>query len=151
MVDAITGFVVAKMGNYLIEEASMLMGVSDDLQEMKTELMCIQGYLKDDGDREREDEASKVWTKLVLDIAYDIEDVLDSYNLKVEERSQRRGLLRRFTNKIGEKMDTYNIVDDIKTLKRRILDITRKRVTYGIGNFIEHQGDNTSSLRIRQL
>lgn len=117
MVDAITGFVVGKMGNYLIEEASILMGIKDELEELKAELTCIRGYLKDVEAREREDEVSKEWTKLVLDIAYDVEDVLDSYNLKVELRSQRQGLIR-LTNKIGEKIDAYNIVSDIKTLKR---------------------------------
>nr|ACN56775.1 disease resistance protein RPP13 variant [Arabidopsis thaliana] len=151
MVDAITEFVVGKIGNYLIEEASMLIGVKDDLEELKTELRCIHGYLKDVEAREREDEASKEWSKLVLDFAYDVEDVLDTYHLKLDERSQRRGL-RRLTNKIGRKMDAYNIVDDIKILKRRILDITRKRETYGIGGLKEPQGGgNTSSLRVRQL
>ncbi|CDY18643.1 BnaA09g07520D [Brassica napus] len=37
MVDAITGYVVGKMGDYLIKEASMLMTVRDDLEELKTE------------------------------------------------------------------------------------------------------------------
>lgn len=151
MVDAITGFVVGKIGNYLIEEASMLFGVKDDLEELKTELTCIHGYLKDVEAREREGEASKEWTKLVLDIAYDVDDVLDCYNLKAEERSQRRGLMR-MTNKIGEMIDAYNIGDEIRNLKRRILDVTRKRETYGIGNFNEPRvRENTSSFRVRQL
>ncbi|CAE6075314.1 unnamed protein product [Arabidopsis arenosa] len=151
MVDAITEFVVGKIGNYLIEEASMLMGVKDDLEELKRELTCIQGYLRDVEAREREDEVSKEWTKLVLDFAYDVEDVLDTYHMKLEERSQRRGL-RRLTNKIGRKIDAYNVVDDIRILKRRILDITRKRETYGIGSLKEPQErGNTSSLRVRQL
>nr|AAS93948.1 disease resistance protein RPP13 variant [Arabidopsis thaliana]AAS93949.1 disease resistance protein RPP13 variant [Arabidopsis thaliana]AAS93950.1 disease resistance protein RPP13 variant [Arabidopsis thaliana]AAS93951.1 disease resistance protein RPP13 variant [Arabidopsis thaliana] len=151
MVDAITEFVVGKIGNYLIEEASMFMAVKEDLEELKTELTCIHGYLKDVEAREREDEVSKEWSKLVLDFAYDVEDVLDTYHLKLEERSQRRGL-RRLTNKIGRKMDAYSVVDDIKILKRRILDITRKRETYGIGGLKEPQGGgSTSSLRVRQL
>lgn len=151
MVDAIIGFAVGRKGNYLNEEAWMLIGIKDELEELKTELTCIQGYLKDVEAREREDEASKGWTKLVLDIAYDVEDVLDSYNLKAEERSQRRGLAR-LTNKISRKIDAYNIIDDIRTLKRRILDVTRKRQTYGIGNFSEPRGGgNTSNLRVRQL
>lgn len=140
------------MGNYLIEEASILMGIKDELEELKAELTCIRGYLKDVEAREREDEVSKEWTKLVLDIAYDVEDVLDSYNLKVEQRSQRQGLMR-LTNKIGEKIDAYNIVSDIKTLKIRVLDVTRKRETYGIGNFNESRtGEGTSTfLTMRQL
>lgn len=60
MADAITGFLVGKIGGYLLKEASMLMGVRDDLEELKTELMCIQGYLKDVVAREKEDDASKV-------------------------------------------------------------------------------------------
>ena len=151
MVDAIAGFVVGKIGNYLIEEASTLMAVKDDLEELKTELTCIQGYLKDVEAREREDEVSKEWTKLVLDIAYDVEDVLDSYLMKLEERSQRRGV-KRWTNKIGRKIDAYSIVDGIRTLKRRILDVTRKRETYGIGNFSEPRGgEKNLNLRVRQL
>ncbi|CAN7072989.1 unnamed protein product [Brassica oleracea var. botrytis] len=122
MVDAITGFIVGKMGDYLIKEASMLMTVKDDLEELKTELTCIHCYLKDVEAREREDEVSKEWTKMVLDIAYDVEDVLDTYFLKFKERSQR-------------------------SLKRRILDITRKRETYGIGRFKELGGDMATSSR----
>ncbi|KAF2579606.1 hypothetical protein F2Q68_00005466 [Brassica cretica] len=115
MVAAITGFVVAKMGNYLIDEISMLIGVKDDLEELKTELTCIQ------------------------DIAYDVEDVLDCYNLKTVQRSQRRGLMR-LIKIFGETMDSYRITDDIGSLKRRISDVTRKRETYGIGNFNECRG-----------
>ncbi|KAL1220239.1 Disease resistance protein RPP13 [Cardamine amara subsp. amara] len=154
MVDAITGLVVGKIGGYLMEEASMLMGVKDELEELKTELTCIQGYLKDVEAREAEDKVSKEWTKLVLDIAFDVEDVLDTYILKVEERSQKRGWMRILINKIGEKMDAYNIVDDIRILKKRILDVTRKRETYGIGSFNEPRGGEsiiTPGMRVRQL
>ncbi|KAF2534948.1 hypothetical protein F2Q68_00019094 [Brassica cretica] len=130
------------MGDYLIKEASMLMTVRDDVEELKTELTCIHCYLRDVEAREREDEVSKEWTKMVLDIAYDVEDVLDTYFLKFKERSQRKGLMR-LANKIGEKKD---IGDDIRSLKRRLVDITRKRQTYGIGRFKE-----VTSSRVRQL
>ncbi|CAN8277989.1 unnamed protein product [Cochlearia groenlandica] len=150
MVDAITGFVLWKIGNYLIDEASMLMGVKDDLEELKTELTCIQGFLKDVQARGREDEVPKEWTNLVRDIAYDIEDVLDSYFLKIKERSLRPGLFG-LTNKIGEKKDAYKIVDDIKTLKRRILDVTRKREAYSIGALNEHGGGEASISSMREL
>ncbi|KAF2573552.1 hypothetical protein F2Q70_00000711 [Brassica cretica] len=137
--------VLRKMGDYLIKEASMLMTVRDDVEELKTELTCIHCYLRDVEAREREDEVSKEWTKMVLDIAYDVEDVLDTYFLKFKERSQRKGLMR-LANKIGEKKDAYNIGDDIRSLKRRLVDITRKRQTYGIGRFKE-----VTSSRVRQL
>ncbi|CAF2037614.1 unnamed protein product [Brassica napus] len=146
MVDAITGYVVGKMGDYLIKEASMLMTVRDDLEELKTELTCIHCYLRDVEAREREDEVSKEWTKMVLDIAYDVEDVLDTYFLKFKERSQRKGMMR-LANKIGEKKDAYNIGDDIRSLKRKLLDITRKRQAYGIGRRFKE----VTSWRVRQL
>uniref|UniRef100_M4F7R2 Disease resistance protein n=1 Tax=Brassica campestris TaxID=3711 RepID=M4F7R2_BRACM len=146
MVDAITGYVVGKMGDYLIKQASMLMTVRDDLEELKTELTCIHCYLRDVEAREREDEVSKEWTKMVLDIAYDVEDVLDTYFLKFKERSQRKGLMR-LANKIGEKKDAYNIGDDIRSLKRKLLDITRKRQAYGIGRRFKE----VTSWRVRQL
>ncbi|WZZ27285.1 hypothetical protein YC2023_010686 [Brassica napus] len=53
----------------------------------------------------------------------------------------------RLANKIGEKKDAYNIGDDIRSLERRILDITRKRETYGIGRFKELGGDMATSSR----
>ena len=133
------------MGDYLIKEASLLMTVRDDVEELKTELTCIHCYLRDVEAREREDEVSKEWTKMVLDIAYDVEDVLDTCFLKFKERPQRKGLMR-LANKIGEKKDAYNIGDDIRSLKRRLVDITRKRQTYGIGRFKE-----VTSSRVRQL
>ncbi|KAH0909004.1 hypothetical protein HID58_032325 [Brassica napus] len=91
MVDAITGYVVGKMGDYLIKQASMLMTVRDDLEELKTELTCIHCYLRD----------------------------------ITEERFD----------------------DDIRSLKRRLLDITRKRHAYGIGRRFKE----VTSWRVRQL
>ncbi|CAA0384699.1 unnamed protein product [Arabidopsis thaliana] len=149
MVDAITEFVVGKIDNYLIEEAPMLIGVKDDLEELKTELTCIQVYLKNVEVCDKEDEVSKEWTKLVLDIAYDVEDVLDTYFLKLEKRLHRLGLMR-LTNIISDKKDAYNILDDIKTLKRRTLDVTRKLEMYGIGNFNEHRVVASTS-RVREV
>ncbi|CAF1717031.1 unnamed protein product [Brassica napus] len=86
------------MGDYLIKEASMLMTVRDEVEELKTELTCIHCYLRDVEAREREDEVSKEWS------------------------------------------------DDIRSLKRRLVDITRKRQTYGVGRFKE-----VTSSRVRQL
>ncbi|CAN8254961.1 unnamed protein product [Cochlearia groenlandica] len=151
MVDAIAGFVVGTIGNYLIEEAHMLRGVKDDLELLKTELTCIQGYLKDAEDQEREDQSLKGWKKLVIDIAYDIEDVLDTCKLKAHKRSQRRGI-KRLANIIGKKKDAYIIVDNIKILRNRIDDVTRKRETYGIRNLSEPRaGESASRLKVRQL
>ncbi|KAG2278114.1 hypothetical protein Bca4012_041579 [Brassica carinata] len=97
------------MGDYLIKEASMLMTVRDEVEELKTELTCIHCYLRDVEAREREDEVSKEWNW-------------------------------------PTKKDAYNIGDDIRSLKRRLVDITRKRRTYGIGRFKE-----VTSSRVRQL
>ncbi|CAN7022121.1 unnamed protein product, partial [Brassica rapa subsp. trilocularis] len=46
--------------------------------------------------------------------------------------------------------DSYRITDDMGSLKRRISDLTRKRETYGIGNFNEppQGGGNISSLKM---
>ncbi|CAN8278052.1 unnamed protein product [Cochlearia groenlandica] len=151
MVDSIAGFVVGKITDYLIEEATLLMAVKDDLEDLKRELTCIQSYLRDVQAREKEDEVSKEWNKMVLDIAYDVEDVLDNYNLRAQARSSKKGFMR-FTNQIGETMDSYSIVDDIKTLKRRIMDVTRKRKTYGIGKSHESSSQlSASSSRVKEL
>ncbi|GMP37671.1 hypothetical protein CsSME_00009255 [Camellia sinensis var. sinensis] len=88
MVDIVTrpfiSFVVEKLGNMLIQEAKLLRGVKGQVHEMQTELKRMQCFLKDAIVRqEGGDEMVHNWVVEIREAAYDAEDVVDTYIIKV--------------------------------------------------------------------
>ncbi|KNA21352.1 hypothetical protein SOVF_044180 [Spinacia oleracea] len=76
------------IGLLLIQEASTLLGVEDQILNLQADLELMQQYLQDaDGKQE----AREVRTLIcqIRKLAYDAEDVIDTYILKIQPKAQR--------------------------------------------------------------
>ena len=86
MAEPIVSGVLTRIGDLLIQESNLLYGVSDQVQ-----LKPMQGLLKDAD--ARQDEFFQ-WVAETRDLAYDAEDIIATYALKVASR-QEGGVLKR--------------------------------------------------------
>ena len=84
--EPIVSGVLTRIGDLLIQESNLLYGVSDQVQ-----LKPMQGLLKDAD--ARQDEFFQ-WVAETRDLAYDAEDIIATYALKVASR-QEGGVLKR--------------------------------------------------------
>ncbi|KAL6186268.1 hypothetical protein ACLB2K_042389 [Fragaria x ananassa] len=88
MAEAVVSFVVERLGDLIIQEGEFLYGVNDQVELSQTELQLMQGFLKDADARQGDDETVRVWVAKIRDAAYDLEDVVEIYVLKVVSKRE---------------------------------------------------------------
>ncbi|KAJ1685116.1 hypothetical protein LUZ63_016506 [Rhynchospora breviuscula] len=83
---SIVSFLVGKLGDLIIKEAQLLGGVKNQVERMQTELVNIQHYLSDaDSKRRKGDARVGNWLNQLRDVAYRIEDAIDTFYLELED------------------------------------------------------------------
>ncbi|KAL6125791.1 hypothetical protein ACLB2K_073845 [Fragaria x ananassa] len=70
------------------DQAKFLCGVGYQIELAQNELHLIRGFLKDADTRQQDEEQVRICVKLIRDAAYDLEDVIESFALKVAIRSR---------------------------------------------------------------
>ncbi|WVZ49214.1 hypothetical protein U9M48_000591 [Paspalum notatum var. saurae] len=85
MAEAIVGPLVGKLQELAASEAKALVAVNDDIRGLRDRLMWMQAFLRHADPRRRDtsDELMRVWLKQTRDVAFDAEDAIDEYALKV--------------------------------------------------------------------
>ncbi|XP_031256155.1 disease resistance protein RPP13-like [Pistacia vera] len=83
MVDAVVSFVLEKLGDYLIREAIFLGGVRSEAESLKKDLEWLLCFIKDAEEKQVDHPLIRQWVSDIRDIAYDCEDVLDEFMVKV--------------------------------------------------------------------
>ncbi|KAI4346705.1 hypothetical protein L6164_007578 [Bauhinia variegata] len=146
MVESVVSFAVERLGDLLIEEAILLYGVSREVETLKTELKRMQCFLRDAERRQDEDERIQNWILEIRTIAFDAEDVIEIYALKVAH-----GRSTGTQNPLSKSKHLHKVGLEIKHIQSRISDLTRSLQTYGL-NAIRDKEDSTFSIeRQRQL
>ncbi|KAJ4724316.1 Disease resistance protein [Melia azedarach] len=162
MADAIVSFAVERLGDFLIQEAVFLGGVRNEMQLIKNELEWIVCFIKDAEEKQDDDPLVRKWVSDIRDIAYDIEDVLDKFLLKVDDGETPGQRVPGFLPSIRmcacifsegkEKVNLYRTGKKIEDLRKRISDLTRKRERYGLKNIdSKSEGTSNSLGRLKQL
>ncbi|XP_031262507.1 disease resistance protein RPP13-like [Pistacia vera] len=173
MVDAVISFVVNKIGDYLIQEAVLFRGVKQEVKSLKNELEWMQCFLQDAERKQIDDNVIRKWVSDIRDVAYDIEDALDTFMLKINEQEapKRRRIsasIKKFSSIFckdssshressffskGEKaVNQHNIGKKIEEIRQKLGDISRKREQYrleDIGN--KGEGKDSALYRLKEL
>ena len=83
MAETIVNFVLGKLVDVAVKEVLLMYGLDEQVEKVRRHLERCQAFLKD-ADRKRiTDERQKQWVKEVRDVAYLIEDVIDTFLLEV--------------------------------------------------------------------
>lgn len=67
---------------------NFLRGVEGQVQWLKDELKRMQCFLKDAAEKQAKDERIRNWILEMRELAYDAQDVIEMFVLKVESRGQ---------------------------------------------------------------
>ncbi|XP_042515276.1 putative disease resistance protein At1g59780 [Macadamia integrifolia] len=140
MAESVVFSVARYLGGLLAQEAEILGGVANQIVNIKDEMLRMQCFLKDADARQDESDLVGNWVSEIRELAYDVEDAIDSYILKAKAASFLNPKKYIRLHKIGK---------EIEMLQSKIQAITRSVSTYG---FIRTDpGQGTSSTRgIRQ-
>ncbi|KAI5344788.1 hypothetical protein L3X38_012665 [Prunus dulcis] len=100
----------------------------------------MQGYLKDADARQGHDQAIRIWVARVKDAAYDLEDVIETYVLKVAFK-RKPNVLTRFTGIFIKGVNLYQIGSNIKKIKNEISQLSSIIPSFNLNQTRESGGD----------
>ncbi|KAF8405340.1 hypothetical protein HHK36_010244 [Tetracentron sinense] len=145
MAEPVVSFVVERLGDLLIQEVIFLYGASEQVQRMQTKMKRMQCFLKDADTIQERDERVRNWVADIRDIAYDAEDVIDTFILKVSSRMRGglQGIFKRYTCIFNEWIDLHKVGMQMEAIQVRIRDVSNSLQTYGIKSI--GQGEGTRS------
>ncbi|KAG2725778.1 hypothetical protein I3760_01G082500 [Carya illinoinensis] len=146
MAEAIVSIVVKRLGDLLLQEAISFPGVSKQVKQLQDELKLIQSLLKDADARQNEGESVRQWIADMRDAAYDAEDIIERYALKVGFRKGGgiQNVLKRFVRILGEAKAIYQTRSEIGEITKRISTLSSHLQNYGI-KFVSMEGGGPSS------
>ncbi|KAI8023947.1 putative disease resistance protein [Camellia lanceoleosa] len=152
MVDAVVSSVVRRFGGLLIDQVNFLEGVRDEVNYLRTKLEYMLCFLKDAEEKQGQDSRIRKWVSDIRDAAYEAEDIIDKFILKVgPKRTGFKACLRKYFC-IYKQANKYGIGKEVQEWKNRLDEIDRNREIFKIRN-IEAAGEGTSGMneRFKQL
>ncbi|KAJ4807829.1 Disease resistance protein RPP8 [Rhynchospora pubera] len=142
--------VALKLGNLLIQEGIYLYGTDDKIKWIKDELTRIQFFLGDAESKwKNRDAAMMNWVKEIIDIDYEIEDLIDLIKYKNEIRRRKKGFIgsvSRFAHLPGEVITLHKVGTKIDKIKAKLEDICKSKERYEITSTGRNKGNEESGL-----
>ncbi|GAA0173593.1 hypothetical protein Leryth_026238 [Lithospermum erythrorhizon] len=134
MAEAIISFVLESLGNLQIQEAEFLHGVKSLAEQLQDELRRMQWFLKDVDAKQDEGERIHEWISQVQDLAYDAENLIETYAFKIASSRYGGsiGSLKRYACFFNERALRHRLRSDMESVTLRISSLTRCFHDYGI-------------------
>ncbi|KAH7689150.1 P-loop containing nucleoside triphosphate hydrolase protein [Dioscorea alata] len=149
MAGAAVGFVAGKLGGLLAQEAINLHGVRGEVEWLERELRRMQCFLKDaDAKKNKgDDERVKHWVTEMIDLAFEVEDAIDTFMYFKLRRQQPgfMGFMKRFEFTFDELISRHDVHADVEGIKTKLQELSQSRSLYGIGNIGETIGTTSQS------
>ncbi|KAM0995240.1 hypothetical protein ACFX19_010792 [Malus domestica] len=150
MAEFVVSFVVERLGDLLIEKATLLHGVKQNVEQIGVELRRMQCFLKDADKRQDEDDSLRNWVSEIREVAYDAEDVIGTFTIKIATPISNP--LKRYACFFDRASNLNQVGSEIEAIKARISDLTRSTQTYGLSVVRDHQGSSSIAFeKQRQL
>ncbi|PQP92203.1 hypothetical protein Pyn_15203 [Prunus yedoensis var. nudiflora] len=155
MAEAVVSFVLESVRDFTIQEAKFLTGVSHQVEVAQNELQLMQGFLKDADARQGQDETLRIWVAKIRDAAYDLEDVIQTYGLKVISKKKRgvKKFLKRFASIFKEGVNLRRIGKEIENITTKISALRSSLQSYIIKEIRDRDssgGESSLQLHKRQ-
>ncbi|XVF83747.1 hypothetical protein PTKIN_Ptkin16aG0517200 [Pterospermum kingtungense] len=147
MADSIVLLAIERISDLLIHEAVFLSEVREEVERLQAELKRMQCFLKDVDHKQEQDERLRNRVAEIRDLAYDAEDVIDSFILKVAHQGGFRGIIKRFTSICTK---PFHIGEQVKAIKSKLEDISKSLPTYEIPGDGE-SSSSTSRMQLKRL
>ena len=122
------GNLLPKLGELLKEEYKLQKGVREQVESLGRELESMHAALRKVAEvpRDQLDEQVKLWARDVRELSYDMEDVVDTFLVRVEDgrEATNQHWLKRLLEKMGslfsEGKTRCQIADAIKDINKQI-------------------------------
>lgn len=142
MAEAAVNFILEKLRDVALNNALELYHVKDQVDSIQRELRLIQCFLRHADSKRKRDQLVKHWVNEIRDVAYRIEDVIDTLLLEIDDNQPRSsGIISIFKNlvNIPSKLEHS---DEIRNIKETLEMIYKRRIHLGITEMSDDSVDN---------
>ncbi|KAK4406115.1 putative disease resistance protein [Sesamum angolense] len=131
MAEAVASVALETLRDLLIEEAKVLSGVGDQVDDVRRQLKTMHCFLKDASKRQDTDNSETIrnWVRELRDLATQAEIILERYAVEVTSRRKARnfkGILKRFTCILSECLSMHQIGKETESIRSRMIDLTKQ-------------------------
>uniref|UniRef100_A0ACD6A743 Uncharacterized protein n=1 Tax=Avena sativa TaxID=4498 RepID=A0ACD6A743_AVESA len=146
------GSLLPKLVQLLGEEYKLHKGIKGDIKFLEGELRSMHAALRKVGDVQRDqlDELVKIWADEVRDLSYDMEDVADSFLVRVQgfEPDTNSHKLKRLVKQMGDLLSKgktrHKIAGEIKDIKVRVKEVADRRDRYRVDSIVANPAAATA-------
>ncbi|XP_017617956.1 putative disease resistance protein At1g50180 [Gossypium arboreum] len=142
MAEAIVSLAIERILDLLIHEAVFLKDVKDQVESLNAELKRMQCFLKDADRKLEQDARFQNRVSEIRDLAYDAEDVIDSFILKAAHQRGFHGIVKRFTSIFTKPSHLHKIGVQVKAIQTKLQNISKNLPAYEISG----DGEGSSSI-----
>ncbi|KAL5981832.1 hypothetical protein ACLOJK_015898 [Asimina triloba] len=139
MAESAVKFLLEKLADLIIPEASLLRGARQDLEKIKLELESMQAFLRDADRRKDSNEELKTWVKQVREAAYDVEAILDEFlqHSYAPVSKGFRSLIDTTIRLPKNLFHKYQFVTRLQEINEKICEISARRNRYTLNQIEE--------------
>ncbi|KAJ4813403.1 Disease resistance protein (CC-NBS-LRR class) family [Rhynchospora pubera] len=152
MAMSIVAVVVGKLWDMAANEAELLGGVKEQVERMERELKRIQCCLKDaDSKRRRGDERAENWLNELRDVAYRIDDAVDTFHLELTDYCKKDrswwDKIKKLGHKAKELQLVHNLGEELAKIQKVLGEISDSKNAYGIAPLKDQEdGGSTDTI-----
>ncbi|XP_039156130.1 disease resistance protein RPM1-like [Eucalyptus grandis] len=136
---------VEKLAKLAEKEVKLLKGVREEIAFIKREFEHIKAFLASAESSQEDDLELKVWVKDIIEVAYDTEDILDEFTLKLARDHGHgfTGYLRKIKSSIQNLKARHHISSKIADIKSRVSNIGEGHQRYHFKSYCTEQSVST--------
>ncbi|KAH9607181.1 hypothetical protein KSS87_021247, partial [Heliosperma pusillum] len=120
----------------LIDEVSLISNLKNDVNFISTELQSISVFLKNAEQRTEGDDSAKEWTRQLRMLAYEIEDVVDRYQLYTKTTTVSKAA--QFLS-----FEHHSMASAIKNLRERTTHLVQARKNFTFGDRVNEDPEQS--------
>ncbi|XP_027336078.1 putative disease resistance protein At1g50180 [Abrus precatorius] len=129
MADSVVAFLLDHLSQLLAHEAKLLSGVEDRIRSLHNELEMINEILKTFGRKKHKSEIEQTVVNQIRDVAYEAEDVVDTFIANVAAH-KKRSILERTLHVVNHAKLLRHLAEKIDKTKATINEICQNRIKY---------------------
>ncbi|CAO2149251.1 unnamed protein product [Urochloa humidicola] len=128
---------IPKLLQLLKEEYNLQKGVRKDIEFLSNELERSQAALREVSQVpfEQLGEMVKLWARDVRDVSYDMEDIIDTFIVRVQgagplDKRGAKKFIKKMFSKLSKAMTRHDIGQEIKIIRERVREVAERRDRY---------------------
>ena len=131
IVSAVASAILEKLRLLVLKEVGLARGLDTELENLASTFAMVQAVLQDAEEKQWKSKALEIWLRLLKDAAYDVDDVLDEFEIEAQRHRLQRDAKNRlrsfFTPGHGPLLFRLKKVHKLKIVRAKLDAIANKK------------------------